>query len=68
MATREYRLSEFSSEGLPPPEQPLQVLCEDHCGTYVLPYPCRWSEGAWWNIKSGQQIEGTVIGWRVRGR
>ena len=68
MATREYRLSEFSSEGHPPAEQPLQVLCEDHCGTYLLPYPCRWSEGTWWNIKSGQQIEGTVIGWRVRNQ
>lgn len=68
MATREARLSEFSSEGEPPSEQPLQVLCEDHCGTYMLPYPCRWSAGAWWNVNSGEQIEGAVIGWRVHGR
>ena len=68
MVTRAYRLSEFDSEGAPPAELPLQLLCEDHCGTYVLPYACRWSDGAWWNVQSGQRIEATIIGWRVPRR
>ncbi len=41
MATRQHRLNEFN-EGPPPPDRPLHVLCEDHNGTYVLPYLCQW--------------------------
>jgi hypothetical protein len=38
MATRERRLAEFNGNGEPPPDQPVQVLCEDHSGTYQLPF------------------------------
>jgi hypothetical protein len=63
MATREHRLSEFNG-GPPPSDRPLQVLCEDHNGTYVLPYPCLWNDAAWRNCDSAQPIEATVVGWR----
>jgi len=53
MATRERRLAEFNGEGEPPPDQPVQVLCEDHSGTYQLPFPCRFIDGAWRNHVSG---------------
>jgi len=23
-------------------DQPLELLCEDHVGTYVIPFLCRW--------------------------
>jgi hypothetical protein len=65
MATRQYRLNEFD-QGAPPSEQPLELLCEDNSGTYVLPYPCRWSDGAWLNADTSSAIEATVLGWRVR--
>jgi hypothetical protein len=39
MATRDHRLAEFN-KGPPPPNNLLQVLTEDHSGTYVLPFPC----------------------------
>ena len=42
MATREKRLAQFDGNGDPPPNQPLEVLCEDHSGTYQLPFACRW--------------------------
>ena len=45
MATRERRLAEFNGHGEPPPDQPVQVLCEDHSGTYQLPFACRWISG-----------------------
>ena len=45
MATREYRLAEFSQEA-PPLGQPLQLLCEDKSGTYLLPFRCEWRDGA----------------------
>ena len=45
MATREKRLAQFDGNGEPPPDQPVQVLCEDHSGTYQLPFACRWIDG-----------------------
>ena len=39
MATREARLAEFS-KGIPKENRPLQILCEDNSGTYLIPYLC----------------------------
>jgi len=55
----------FHSRGNPPNDQPLQILCEDHVGTYVIPFPCRWREGLWENAKTSRRIEATVVGWRA---
>jgi hypothetical protein len=63
MATRQHRLNEFNG-GPPPADQPLQLLCEDHNGTYVLPYPCQWHGEAWRNCAGSEAIEATVVGWR----
>ncbi len=65
MATREKRLAQFDGSGAPPPEQPVEVLCEDHSGTYQLPFACRMVEGQWRNHESGGAVEATVIGWRL---
>jgi hypothetical protein len=43
----------------------VQVLCEDHSGTYQLPFPCRWVDGEWRNSESGSTVEATVVGWRL---
>ena len=45
MATRKKRIDAFSHEGVPPADLPLEVLCEDRVGTYVIPFLCRWSDG-----------------------
>jgi hypothetical protein len=68
MATREKRLAEFNGEGEPPPDLPVQVLCEDHSGTYELPFACSFSDGAWRNHESGDTLEANVVGWRLRRR
>jgi hypothetical protein len=65
MATREKRLAQFDGSGAPPPNQPVEVLCEDHSGTYQLPFVCRLVEGVWRNHDSGVAVEATVIGWRM---
>ena len=65
MATREKRLAQFDGLGAPPPEQAVQVLCEDHSGTYHLPVACRWIEGQWRNERTGGALEATVIAWRL---
>jgi hypothetical protein len=66
MATREKRLAQFDGEGEPPPDQPVQVLCEDQSGTYELPFACRFTDGTWRNHESGGALEANVIGWRLR--
>jgi len=63
MATRQHRLNEFNVTP-PPADHPLQVLCEDHNGTYLLPYPCEFSGGVWRNCASHAAIEADVVGWR----
>ncbi len=66
MATRERRLAEFDGAGEPPPGLPVEVLCEDHSGTYQLPFACRYVDGKWHNSESeGTVVEATVIGWRL---
>ena len=66
MATRQERLDAFTTEGEPPTGEQLEVLCEDHNGTYVLPYLCHWQQSVWRNAKSGHAIEVAVLGWRLR--
>jgi hypothetical protein len=65
MATREKRLAQFDGSGDPPPDQPVEVLCEDHSGTYQLPFACRWIDGHWHNDRTGGMVEATVVGWRL---
>jgi hypothetical protein len=66
MARRQQRLDAFVHEGEPPADRPVELLCEDHVGTYVVPFPCQWSSGDWTNVKTGERIDATVIGWRAR--
>ena len=60
----EERIDAFIHEGSPPADQPLEILCEDHVGTYVIPFLCQWTEGTWQNAKTRRRIEAAVIGWR----
>jgi hypothetical protein len=66
MATRQERLDAFDHDGDPPADQPFEVLCEDHVGTYVVPFLCRWTNTAWQSVETGEPIQATVIGWRTR--
>jgi hypothetical protein len=50
------------------PDQPLEILCEDHIGTYLIPFLCQWSDGTWQNAKIRRSIEAAVIGWREARR
>jgi hypothetical protein len=68
MAARKERIDAFDHEGSPPTDQPLEILCEDHVGTYVIPFLCQWSDGTWQNAKTRRPIEAAVIGWREAKR
>ena len=63
MVTRDGRISAFE-EGPAPEGLPVRLLCEDHVGTYVLPFLCLQAEGVWRNARTGEAIAGTVLGWR----
>jgi hypothetical protein len=67
MATRNGRLAEFTSNG-EPPTQACEILCEDHNGTYVPRFMCRFSDGIWRNAETGVGVEVSVIGWRTPRR
>ncbi len=67
MVTRRSRLDEFVTNHHPTADLPVQVLCEDHVGTYVIPFPCQYTAGEWVNTATGERIQGTVVGWREFG-
>ena len=67
MATREQRVAQFATDRQPAPDRAVEVLCEDHVGTYVLPFLCTWTDGGWRNARTGERVDGApVIGWRER--
>jgi hypothetical protein len=68
MATRQERIDAFIHEGMPPADRPLEILCEDHIGTYVIPFLCRWRDDVWRSVKTDRRIEVGVIGWREAKR
>jgi len=61
-AARQRRLAVFPGEGTPPIGQACQLLCEDHVGTYTLPYLCRWSDGTWRNASTAEPVKSGVVG------
>jgi hypothetical protein len=67
MATRQARIDDFTHVGAPPVDQPQELLCEDHVGTYVLPFLCRWRNDAWQNVDTDVRIDAAVVGWRQPG-
>jgi len=64
MATRAGRLAEFTTDWEPQAASDIELLCEDHNGTYVLPFPCHRQGGVWFNSKTGEAVESEVVGWR----
>jgi hypothetical protein len=68
MATRQERIDAFCHDRVPPADQPLELLCEDHVGTYTIPFLCRWRNSVWQSLETDKRIEATVLGWRVPGQ
>ncbi len=64
MAQRAERLSQFISDRMPDHGAAVQILCEDHVGTYLPPFLCRWTESGWSNAVTSLAVEANVVGWR----
>jgi hypothetical protein len=66
-AARRSRLESFGEDGAPPPGTNCDLLCEDHVGTYQVPYPCVWDGCLWRSADTGEPIEARVVRWRPSG-
>jgi hypothetical protein len=64
MVTRAERLQDFITDDDPPFGSVVEVLCEDHVRTYRLPWLCRSTPEGLRNERTGELVEGRVIGWR----
>ena len=64
MPARVDRLAEFQTAAEPPPETVVELLCEDHVGTFLLPFLCRSTLEGFKNNRTGERIEADVVGWR----
>jgi hypothetical protein len=64
MVTRTVRLKDFRTDGYPGSGLQVQVLAEDHVGTYILPFPCRHINGQWRNGTTGEAVQASILGWR----
>jgi hypothetical protein len=62
------RIAEFIADLYPNDGSPVELLCVDHNGTYVIPFPCHRGEDAWRNFETREIIEADVAGWRLRDR
>lgn len=64
MSTLKDRLAEFIIDQFPNERVLVELLCRDHVGTYVIPFPCRLVAKAWHNSRTDELIEAEVAGWR----
>jgi hypothetical protein len=64
MVTRTARLEGFMTDEYPGSGLQVQVLAEDHVGTYVLPFPCERIGAEWRNGTTGEAVQARIIGWR----
>lgn len=65
MATKPAQIVEFETDKEPSSTDIVELLCEDHRGTYLLPFPCHRAEQSWWNGNTGEKVEARVVGWRL---
>ena len=65
MPTRAARLNEFITDAVPEAGTLVELLCEDHVGTYLLPFLCRSTVEGFRNERTGEAITGSVVGWRA---
>jgi hypothetical protein len=65
MATRSARLDEFITTEAPSLGTLVELLCEDHVGTYLLPYLCECTVEGFRHQQTRELIQARVVGWRI---
>jgi hypothetical protein len=64
MTTWHERLAAFTTNGEPQSGCEVELLCQDHVGTYVLPFPCHRVASGWLNAGTGEELRIEILGWR----
>lgn len=65
MASLKARVEQFITDRLPSEDVPVEALCRDNRGTYVLPFACCRFDEEWRNFQTDETVLAAVIGWRV---
>lgn len=58
------RLAAFNTDRYPGEEVPVEALCRDKNGTYVIPYSCCRFDDEWRNFDTDETVTADIIGWR----
>jgi hypothetical protein len=64
MSKLQSRMSSFVLDRYPEEEVPVELLCKDKNGTYVIPYPCCRFDEEWRNFETDETVTANIIGWR----
>jgi hypothetical protein len=62
--TRAARLDEFITDAVPELDILVELLCEDHVGTNLLPFLCSSTTQGFRNERTGEAVMAVVVGWR----
>jgi hypothetical protein len=65
LPTRAARLDGFITDAVPEASMLVELLCEDHVGTYLLPFLCRSTAEGFRNERTGEAVTVVVVGWRA---
>ncbi|MGP0059229.1 MAG: hypothetical protein ACLPID_08090 [Beijerinckiaceae bacterium] len=66
MAMLNDRLAEFIGDRFPVDGVAVELLCMDHVGTYLIPFPCCRAGQSWRNLRTGEVVSAEVVGWRPK--
>ena len=64
MTTFVQRLADFCTDRYPEEKLPVELLCKDKNGTYVIPYACCRLADEWRNLETDETVTADIIGWR----
>jgi hypothetical protein len=64
MVQRAARIAQFVSDRDPKADVMVQVLCQDHVGTYTLPFLCTKTGSYCITTATSEVLDVEVLGWR----
>lgn len=64
MSKLQTRMSSFVLDRYPEEEVPVELLCSDKNGTYVIPYACCRFDEEWRNFETDETVTANIVGWR----
>ncbi len=60
--------SEWNSTTAPEEGEIVSVLAQDNIGQYKIPFPVVFRDDSWWNLRTGEELDTFIVGWRPADR